>query len=111
MKVYISIPITGKDIDEQKIHAERVAAFLTAAGHTPVSPFDNGLDEDASYEDHLREDTKMLLGCDAVYMCEDWSSSNGCRFEVGVAVNCGLTVVAEYMSIDEIIDKLKGGKR
>ena len=29
MKVYISIPITGKDIDEQKRHAEDVASFLT----------------------------------------------------------------------------------
>lgn len=107
MKVYISIPITGKDIDEQKRHAERVASFLTEAGHTPVSHFDNGLDEDASYEDHLREDTKMLLGCDAVYMCEGWFLSPGCTFERDVAVKCGLTVVTEYMPIDKVLLKLK----
>ncbi len=111
MKVYISLPITGKDIEEQKRHAEDVASFLTAAGHTPVSPFDNGLDADASYEDHLREDTKMLLGCDAVCMCKGWHLSCGCTFEHEVAVRCGLTVVTDYMPFDKVLLKLKGGGR
>ena len=111
MKVYISIPITGKDIEEQKRHAESVAGWLKAAGHTVVVPFDNGLDENASYEDHLREDTKMLLGCDAVFMCKGWHLSCGCTFERDVAVKCGLKVVTEYMSWDKVLEKLKGGGR
>ena len=32
MKVYISLPITGKDIEEQKRHAGDVASFLLTAG-------------------------------------------------------------------------------
>jgi hypothetical protein len=111
MKVYISIPITGKDIDEQKRHAEDVASFLLAAGHTPVSPFDNGLDDNASYEDHLREDTKMLLDCDAILMCKGYHVSHGCTFERDVAIKCGLTVVTEYMPIDKLFNKLKGDGR
>ena len=111
MKVYISLPITGKDIEEQKRHAESVAGWLMAAGHTVVVPFDNGLKADASYEDHLREDTKMLLGCDAVCMCKGWHLSCGCTFEHEVAVRCGLTVGTEYMPIDKLLDKLKGGGR
>ncbi len=110
MKVYISLPITGKDIEEQKRHAESVAGWLMAAGHTVVVPFDNGLKADASYEDHLREDTKMLLGCDAVFMCKGWHLSCGCTFEHEVAVKCGLTVVTEYMPIDKILLKLNVGK-
>ncbi len=111
MKVYISIPITGKDIDEQKRHAEDVASFLTEVGHTPVSPFDNGLDINASYEEHLREDTKMLLDCDAILMCKGYHLSHGCTFERGVAIKCGLTVVTEYMPIDKLFNKLKGDGR
>ena len=38
MKVYISLPITGKDLQEQKRHAEGVASFLLAVGFTPVNP-------------------------------------------------------------------------
>ena len=111
MKVYISIPITGKDIEEQKRHAGDVASFLLTAGHTPVCPFNNGLDNNASYEDHLREDTKMLLDCDAILMCKGYHLSHGCTFERDVAIKCGLTVVTEYMPIDKIIGKLEGGRR
>lgn len=111
MKVYISIPITGKDIEEQKRHAGEVASFLLMAGHTPVSPFDNGLDDNASYEDHLREDTKMLLDCDAILMCKGYHLSHGCTFERDVAIKCGLTVVTEYMPIDKLFNKLKGDGR
>lgn len=111
MKVYISIPITGKDFDEQKRHAEDVASFLLTAGHTPVNPFNNGLDDNASYEDHLREDTKMLLDCDAILMCKGYHLSHGCTFERDVAIKCGLTVVTEYMPIDKLFNKLKGDGR
>lgn len=111
MKVYISIPITGKDFDEQKRHAEDIASFLTEARHTPVSPFDNGLDANASYEDHLREDTKMLLDCDAILMCKGYHLSHGCMFERDVAIKCGLTVFTEYMPIDKFFNKLKGDGR
>lgn len=111
MKVYISLPITGKDIEEQRRHAGDVASFLLTAGHTPVSPFNNGLNANASYEDHLREDLKMLLDCDAIFMCKGASFSAGCLLEDEVATKCGLTVVTEYMPIDKIIDKLEGGGR
>lgn len=109
MKVYISLPIKGKDIEEQKRHAESVAGWLKAAGHTPVSPFNNGLDADASHEEHMRADIRLLLDCDAVLMCKGAAFSVGCLLEDEVATKCGLTVVTEYMPIDEIIDKLKGG--
>lgn len=111
MKVYISLPISGKDIEEQKRHAGDVASFLMTAGFTPMSPFGNGLDKSASYEDHLREDLKMLLGCDAIFMCEGWQGSKGCTLEHEVAVTCGLTIVTERMSIDNLYDRLKGGGR
>ena len=111
MKVYISLPITGKDIEEQKRHAGDVASFLLTVGHTPVSPFNNGLDANASYEEHMRADLKMLLDCDAILMCKGASFSVGCLLEDEVATKCGLTVVTEYMPIDKIIDKLEGGGR
>lgn len=111
MKVYISIPITGKDIEVQKKYADDMAKFLTKAGHTPVLPFDNGLDESASYEEHIKADLKLLLDCNAILMCKDYHLSNGCLFEFDVAIECGMTVVTDYMPIDKILTKLQEGKR
>ena len=40
MKVYISLPITGRDLEKQKDKASRVAARLADSGMFPVNPFD-----------------------------------------------------------------------
>lgn len=111
MKVYISLPITGKDIEEQKRHAWDVASFLLTAGHTPVSPFNNGLADDASYEQHMKADLRLMLDCDAICLCMGYHYSKGCLFERDVAVKCGLKVVTGYMSWDKVLEKLKGGGR
>ena len=107
MKVYISLPITGQDLQEQKRHAEAVASFLLTAGFTPVNPFNNGLADDASYREHIREDLKLLLGCGAIWLCKGYHYSKGCLFERDVAVKCGLTIVKESMPIDKIYRMLK----
>ena len=107
MKVYISLPITGKDLQEQKGYARHVASFLSEAGFTPVNPFENGLADDASYEEHMKADLKLMLGCDAVYLCNGYHYSKGCLFERDVAVKCGLTIVKESMPINKIYRMLK----
>lgn len=108
MKVYISLPITGKDLQQQKRHADNVAAFLLTAGFTPVTPFGKqGVPDDAPYETHVREDLKLMLDCGAVYLCNGYHYSKGCLFERDVAVKCGLTIVKESMPIDKIYRMLK----
>lgn len=116
MKVYISLPITGKDLQEQKRHAEGVASFLLSAGFTPVNPFDNGLADDASYEQHMKADLRLMLDCDAIILCEGWLMSKGCVIESNVAIVCGLTVIDALTPWDKIVEQLgekerrKGGK-
>lgn len=111
MKVYISLPITGKDLQEQKSYARHVASSLSEAGFTPINPFDNGLGDDASYEEHMKADLRLMLDCDAICLCKGYQYSKGCLFERDVAVKCGLKVVTEYMSWDKVLEKLKGGGR
>lgn len=116
MKVYISLPITGKDIEEQKRHAEGVASFLLATGFTPVNPFDNGLGDDAPYEEHIKADLKLMLDCDAIILYDGWLQSKGCVLESHVAIACGMTVVDARTPWDKIVEQLrekerrKGGK-
>lgn len=112
MKVYISLPITGKDLQQQKRHADDVAAFLLTVGFTPVTPFGKqGVPDDAPYEEHMKADLRLMLDCDAICLCKGYQYSKGCLFERDVAVKCGLKVVTEYMSWDKVLEKLKGGGR
>ena len=90
MKVYISLPITGKDLQQQKSYARHVASVLSEAGFTPVNPFNNGLGDDASYEEHIKADLRLMLGCNAIILCEGWLLSKGCVLESNDADTCGV---------------------
>lgn len=47
LKVYISLPIQGKDLERQKKYAQDIAERLAICGCEPVNPFDNFLPDDA----------------------------------------------------------------
>ena len=110
MKVYISLPITGKDLQEQKSYAGNIAAILSEYGHTPVNPFDNGLADDASYEEHMKADLRLMLDCDAICLCKGYHYSKGCLFERDVAVKCGMAIVKDTMPMNKICRILKSRK-
>lgn len=85
MRVYISIPITDKDEQKQREHADLTKAMLSRAGHTPISPFDIYAGKNPKYEDYLCYDLRALADCDAIYLCEGWQFSRGCRIEANFA--------------------------
>lgn len=80
-KVYISLPITGCDIDEVEAKSIFVSSVLENKGYIPVSPLDVSPDPDATYAEHMGRDIQALLECDAVYFCKDWQYSKGCMLE------------------------------
>ena len=47
MKIYISLPITGHDIEEVEASCIYASGVIQAKGHIPVSPFDISPDPDA----------------------------------------------------------------
>ncbi len=87
MKVYISIPITGYQIDAVREKADRIKAMLSRQGHTPVSPLDIYAGMNPAYEDHICYDLRAMLDCDAVLFCDGWQESLGCCIEHGT-VRC-----------------------
>lgn len=95
MKVYISLPITGKDIKAQRERAAALADALASAGHEPVNPLANGLPYEAPRAEHMRKDLRLLLRCNAMVLCEGWEHSRGCLLERQVAAQCGIAVVSE----------------
>ena len=85
MKVYISLPITGHDIEEVEASCIFAKAVLKKKGHTPVSPLDVSDNPDASYAEHMGRDISALLDCDAVVFLDGWEESKGCALEHAAA--------------------------
>lgn len=81
MRIYISIPITGHDEQRQREKADLIKASLSRAGHSAVSHFDIYAGPNPQYADYLCYDLRSLADCDAVYLCEGWQLSKGCRIE------------------------------
>lgn len=92
-KCYISIPITGRDIDEVKREIDSLKRVLRNNEYIPISPFDREVDFNATHEQHMREDFKLLLDCDAILMARNWERSVGCRAELNVALACGIKII------------------
>lgn len=85
MKVYISLPISGHDIEEVKAKCEEAKEVLIKNGHVPVSPLDLVMDYNAPYSEHMGKDIAAVLECDAVMFMPGWTKSLGCRLEYQAA--------------------------
>lgn len=86
MKVYISIPITGHDEQKQREKADLTKAMLSRAGHKVVSPFDIPcVKHEPEWIDYICTDLRVLHDCDAIYLCDGWQFSRGCRIEANFA--------------------------
>lgn len=92
-KCYISIPITGRGIDDVEKEIENYKTRLRNKGYSPISPFDREVNFNATHEQHMREDFKLLLDCDAILMACNWERSVGCRAELNVALACGFKII------------------
>lgn len=95
IKVYISIPIDGKDYETQYNHAEMIESQLKKQGYQVKNPFKNGLPRDADRRDHMRRDIAMLMECDIIWLCPGWAHSKGCRLELDNAAECGIEMYTE----------------
>lgn len=105
MKVYVSLPITGREKDDYTAHCERAIERLERLGYEPVSFLENGLPTEAPVPEHMRADYRLLLGCDAIYLCEGWEYSHGCMNELQVAADCRMSVLTHKMSDIDLFEK------
>lgn len=80
-KIYISLPISGKDFKEQREYADKVAHSLSRQGWDVVNPFNIYAGRNPNYYDHLAFGLRALMDCDAVFFCREWVKSFGCNVE------------------------------
>lgn len=107
-KIYISLPIKGREKSAVRIQNLTAMNRVKALGQEPISPLNNGLPYDAPDNEHMKRDYKMLLDCDAIYLCDGWEYSHGCMNELQVAADCRLIVLTEDMTTSDINIKLNG---
>lgn len=87
MKIYISLPITGRPEKVARQEAEILKTAMVQCGHEVVSPFDINQDKDnPQYEDYICTDLRAMLDCDAIVFCKGWEKSCGCNIEHDVAI-------------------------
>lgn len=94
-KIYISGPITGLPHKEVEQVFGRVADKLNRLGWEAVSPLNNGLPAEASYNEHMLRDLEMLAECRAIFMLKGWENSKGARIEFAEAVARKKTIMFE----------------
>ena len=91
-KVYISGAIEHLDLEERKKAFQTAELILSENGFEPINPFNNGIDVNADWREHMRVDIKNLLDCDYILMLKGWELSKGCKLEFDVATSCGIKV-------------------
>ena len=97
-KIYISGPISGYSYEERQQYFAKVQEILELVGYEVKNPLDNGLPSDSTTHQHMREDLKMLLECDEIFLLQDWNRSAGCQTELNVAVAAGMKVIFENVN-------------
>lgn len=103
MKTYISLPISGRDIEEAKAEADNAKRIFmeTIPKSEVVTPFDIVTDlpdipHHLQYAYCMGRDIEVLLTCDQIVMCPGWRMGKGCQAEHAIAEIYGLTI--SYMS-------------
>lgn len=84
-RVYISLPISGRDVEAQKMRANEVKRLLEQQNYIAVTPFEINPEQKLRYSEYMGKDIATLLECDAVCLVDDWQNSKGCRAEYEVA--------------------------
>lgn len=115
-RVYLSLPISGYDIEERKAYAaKRKQDLLTIYKHIQegieyeiVTPFEVCPDTDKSYSYYMGRDIEALLNCDEIFMCQGWEDSKGCQLEIQAAKIYGKKVrELEDCNVDSLVNYFK----
>lgn len=98
IKVYLSGKMTGLEKSEYEKIFEVAENHYLSCGFLVINPCHLSeivLSEnpDATYEDFMREDLKVLAGCTHIALLENWETSEGAKREKAEAERLGLEIM------------------
>jgi hypothetical protein len=97
-KIYLSLPITGKDMVAQRRLANLWQKYLESRGYGVINPFElyDALAKDMypvepTYEEIMRVDLWWLRNSsDEIIFIDGWFDSSGCMRELELTIECGI---------------------
>lgn len=95
MKLYLAGPMTGYP-DLNFPHFTEIAALLRSIGHEVVNPAEVNPDPGTPWEQCMKEDIAVLLGCQGIALLSGWQKSRGATLEHHIAQSLGMQVVSAY---------------
>lgn len=99
-KIYIAGKITGLVYEDALRSFAEVETLLSQLGHEPVNPMkENGLDGDGKeypWAEYMRRDIPHLLGCDGIFLMDNWRQSKGARLEALIAKELGMEIFTTH---------------
>ena len=102
MRIFISTPVTGHDEKKQREKADKVKMALSKKGWEVCNPFDIVPDVDnPTWFDYVKKDLEELAKCDAIFLCNGWRHSCGCRIENEYAEFYGKKRYFEYVELPQ----------
>lgn len=90
-KCYIAGMITG--LDNHKELFEKAKREVISLGLIPVSPLEINHSENSSWNDFMKEDLKVMLTCENVYVINNYRYSKGAMIEVNLATVLAINVI------------------
>lgn len=117
-KIYVSLPISGYDIEERKAYAAKRKEDLLSLFRDVftdnvvvevVTPFEVCAETDKSYSYYMGRDIEALLDCDAILMCQGWGKSKGCQLERYTADLYGKEIVS--LNDDTVAELLESDRK
>lgn len=94
-KIYISGPLSGYDYKERQETFTTIQRILEYMNYEVKNPLGNCSLCDSAKRQNMREDLKMLLDCDEIFMMDGWNRSQDCLLELNVAVAANMQVLYE----------------
>ena len=105
MKAMISQPMAGKTKEEISTTRERAVKVLKTMGYDVVNTLftDEWYSEDSIKKRGIENRPLYFLAkslesmslCNAVYFCNEWESTRGCKLEHEAAIAYGLNIIYE----------------
>lgn len=107
-KIYISLPISGRNLDDVKKRASYLKESIISDEYEGITPFDICPDSTLPYSELMGRDIAGLLECDAVLFDFDWNESRGCRAEMSIAkiYNKAIYKIKDERMIEDIDKRL-----
>ena len=81
-KIYVSLPIVGKDENEVRLRCEKAKAKYTIDGDVVVTPIDVIESFTMPYATAVGKCIAALLDCDHAVFLNGWADANECNLEL-----------------------------